>query len=317
MTHKLQLFESLKTIPIAINVSYGDAFQPSQWNDTLTKLDSLQKTGHSGPIMVGTKYIISDKQLDYLSSLYPKIWLFISITGLNETNLFTFKEYGEFYIKACTKINNVVCAIRPIIPFKNDSLEILSPIIDLVADGGKKLTYTGFRDSQIQGSPKYFNDKLFNQINELCAKKNILCKEKCACIISAAIKEPCPVHSKSSPINIELIKALGYNFSLNENGLNLLGYKNSLTITKGDLSFIRILSKSSFIYNYNSPSEILSLKTKNYKYLVCTSSWFNWSKQVYCDVNCSYCFANYNSKVRIDLDDFGCNPTFLIDDLNA
>lgn len=299
----------LKEIPVGINPSYGDALQPSQWDNTIDKLKTLTRFGHRGPIMIGSKYIITDEQLAELKSINPNIWLFIALTGLNETKLFTFKQYEDYYLRASSCLTNVVCAMRPIIPNQNDSIEILLPIIRLVEKGRKMLTFGGYRNPDMPGSPKYRNENLFTQIKDKCNELDILCKEKCACMVSAVNGRECWIHGKLAPTHLDLIEALGYDLLTVDNNVEVIGYKGNNRITKGDLSFIKMICNSSLISGKPSSfSEILSFKL-NTTPLVCTSSWFNWANQQYCEVGCNYCFASYNSKVRIDLDEFGCNPT--------
>lgn len=302
----------LKEIPVGINPSYGDAFQPSQWNNTVDKLKTLTRSGHTGPIMIGSKYIITDAQLAELKNIKPDIWLFIALTGLNETKLFTYEQYEDYYLRASSCLTNVVCAIRPIIPNQNDMIDSLLPIIRLVKEGRKMLTFGGYRDPNTPGSPKYRNEGLFTQIKERCEEYGILCKEKCACMVSAVNGTDCWIHGKSAPAHLDLIEALGYDLITKDKIVEVTGYKGNEQVTKGDLSFIKMVSKSPLISGkLSSFSEILSFKI-NMTPLVCTSSWFNWASQKYCEVNCNYCFANYKSKVRIDLDEFGCNPADLL-----
>ena len=304
--------QCLKEIPVAINTSYGDAFQPSQWADSLKKLHTLVSCGHKGPVMFGSKYIITDAQLEDIAGIHQDVWLFIAITGLHESKLFSMEEYEEYYLRACKRIKNVVCAIRPIIPQKNDNIETLLPIIHMVGKGRKMLTYSGYRDPQILGSPKYRNELLFNLIQQACKDHSILCKEKCACMVSAVNKTDCWIHGKTAPMHLDLIKALGYKFYMEDEQLILTGYKDNHYMTKGDISFLRMISKSPFISgNISSPSEIISVRIDDHP-LVCTSSWFNWAQQTYCAIECDYCFAAYKSKTRIDLENFGCNPTDLM-----
>ncbi len=310
-----QIFEPLMKLPVAINSSFGDAFQPSQWNDTINKLKSLKATSHKGPIMIGSKYIISDSQLEQLKKINKNLWLFIAITGLNESDMFSFNDYKKFYLRACSHFENVVCAIRPIINGQNDTMKKILPIIQLVSKGNKMLTYTGYRNPKIPGSPKYSDIKLFNNIEKACSEYGVTTKQKCSCIVSEKTNRACWVHSTGTPKNLELLKLLGYNFTIIEKSIKVLDYNGNPNITKGDISFIKMICESSLVSGQiKSYSEILSLKIDK-KPLVATSSWFNWSRQTICDIDCFYCFANYNSKVRIDLPEFGTNPTLIIESL--
>ena len=314
MSEKRESFlKILSEIPVSINVTFGDALMPRQWDNTLMKLRTLASCGHRGPIMIGSKYIVSDAQLEEISRIKEDVWLFIAITGIDDCCIFTTKEYEDYYLRASRYLKNVVCAIRPIIPHRNDNIETLLPVIQTVGKGRKMLTYGGYKDTKIVGYPQYRNEDLFNRLEQECKKKSILCKEKSVCLVCAANGIDCFVHSKSAPINHDLIEAFGYRFNMENGQLIVTGYKDSDFLSKGDISFIRMLSRSSLVSGkISSPFQILSPRLNDTS-LVSTSSWFNWTRQTYCDVRCDYCSADYDSKIRLDLEHFGCNPTDLIE----
>lgn len=304
---------SLSNIPVSINGNYGDSLQPSQWKDTLFKLESLHGSNHKGAIMIPTKYIISDEQLNIIAENFPNVWIFIAITGLNETKLFSLDEYLESYLKICSKLKNVVCAMRPIVEGQNDNLETLLPIMNTVKDGNRLLTYTGYRDPSIKGSQKFENENIFTEIEQFCKLNNITVERKCACMVSAVTNQPCHIHDDGVPQNIDLLKMLGYDLEVINNKVKILGFKNDFKISKGDVSFVQLLSKSKPLHNGYENSEILSINLKDNKKLVCTSSWFQWATQTSCRVGCWYCFADYKSDVRINLPNFGCNPKDILE----
>lgn len=303
---------TLSQIPVGINGFYGDSLQPNQWKDTLAKLEDLHTTNHQGSIMIPTKYVISDEQLDIIANNFPNVWVFMAITGLNETKIFSLQEYLDAYLKICSKLKNVVCAIRPIVEGQNDNLEILKPILETVSQGNKLLTYRGFRDPFTKGSQKYVNDNIFDEIENFCSERKITTAQRCVSIISKVKNETCYLDIEAQPVNIELLGQLGYDIELKNSKLNVLGYRGNKNISKGDMSFIHMLSKSKPISRNYEHSEILSIELKNNLKLVSTSSWFSWASQTACRVGCWYCFADYKSDVRINLPHFGCNPSKLI-----
>jgi hypothetical protein len=306
----------LQKLPISINGWYGDALQPSQWDNTLLKLENIYDKGHSGPIMVPTKFVASKGQIDILSRNFPNVWLWWAITGLHESSLFTFSDYQESYIYSSENLENTVCAIRPIVPGRNDSMEILLPILRMVNNGNKRLTYTGYRDPKLAGSKKYTNEDLYKQIRNFCDEHGIMAQQKCACMVAKITNTPCIVHNNGKPQNLEFIKRLGYEIERNGNSIKLLGFKQKRLLTKGDLAFIRILSKSQPKHGEINNSEILSLSlSETNTPLVCSSSWFAWARQAKCIIGCDYCFADYSSPVRVVLDDFGCNPIDIVTSL--
>lgn len=312
MSFKMKLEEIksvLQSLPMSINGFYGDAMQPTQWNDTVSKLEELKRSGHSGDIMVPTKYIMTDEQIKILSNNFPDVWVFYAITGLEEKYLLA--DYEKSYSKLCEAIDKVVCVIRPIIPNKNDSFKVINPILEMVKRGNKLLTYTGYRDPNMIGSKKHQNTELFDEINSYCKTNDILSKEKCVCMVAAYNNSSCHIHDKSSIINADLIKALGYEITVVDDKLYLHNHKNSNQLSKGDIAFVNILTKSKPIASNFTQSEILSFDI-NGKKLVSSSSWFSWARQIPCIIGCDYCFADFKSNVRIELDEFGCNPIELL-----
>ncbi len=306
----------LSEIPVSINSNYGDAFQPSQWDDTLKKLRILTECEHKGSIMIGSKYIITDSQLEEINKINPDVWLFVSITGIEGSCCFSMSEYEEYYYRACKYLKNVVCVIRPIIPCRNDRIELLLPIIKMVGKGKRMLTYGGFKDPKITGSPQYKNENLFNRIEYECKKNGIVCTEKTVCLVNAINHTDCFVHCKTKPKHLNLIQALGYRFYIKDEKLIMTGYKDSDCLSAGDISFIKMICKSSLVIgDVKSQSQILSIRINNTP-LVCTSSWFNWARQIDCAVKCDYCFASNEVESRIDLEYYGCNPIELINILD-
>ncbi len=127
--------DCLSEIPVSINGNYGDSLQPSQWQDTLSKLKSLKKSGHKANIMVPTKYVMNSEQMNIIKTEFPDVWIFFAITGLNESKLFSTEDYLRSYEKLCENLNNVVCSIRPIVKGMNDNMSTLLPILERVSKG--------------------------------------------------------------------------------------------------------------------------------------------------------------------------------------
>jgi hypothetical protein len=301
----------LQSLPLSLNGFYGDAMQPSQWEDTVSKLENLKNSGHRGEIMIPTKYLITDEQIEFLRANYPSVWVFYAITGLEEK--YNFKDYEQSYYKLCEAINKVVCVIRPIVPNKNDTIDMIMPILEMVKNGNKLLTYTGYRDPRTIGSKKYTDTQLFNKINDYCELNKIQAKEKCACMVAAYNNTQCHIHDQTTIENVDFLELIGYKIAVDNNKLFLYGHKNTEKISKGDVAFVNIVSKNKpIIIDDISQSEILSFKCGDTN-LVCSSSWFSWARQVPCIIGCNYCFANYSSNVRINLEKFGCNPIELLE----
>lgn len=72
--------------------------------------------------------------------------------------------------------------------------------------------------------------------------------------------------------------------------VKLTGFEGSHTVTKGDVSFARLIIESSYILdNWNDPHVYMQMKGPDGQVMVCTSSWLHWAREVTCMVNCFYC----------------------------
>ncbi|MGV8083441.1 MAG: hypothetical protein AB2L09_07405 [Coriobacteriia bacterium] len=311
----MSAYTGLLNIPLSINTAYGDAFQSNQWADTLHKVQDVAGSAFRGETMVGTKHPISREMLEQLAGIKDDLWIFIAVTGLGENVRFTLDRYAEFYRDVCDIFPKTVCAIRPVIPGRNNTMTVLGPILDMVASGAGLLTFGGYRDPSIKGSPKY-NDEAFNQL--MCREseqRGIVVRDKCACIVSHVTKQPCRLHHDGMPQNLETLRSLGYDVISEADAIRIVGFNGSGTVSKGDLSFARLLIASSRIdMRSDSPSEIMQLRTTDGRPLVCTSSFFDWARQVPCQLACDYCFADLSRGYGIPLTDFGDNPVRIIPD---
>lgn len=304
--------EIVRNLPISINGFLGDALQPSQWPDTLAKLEELHKSGHGGHIMIPTKYVPSSEQERVLAEHFPNVWIWMAITGLNESRLFSLGEYRDAYYRLCSRMARIVCAIRPIVPGQNDSMAVLRPIIDMVAKGNRMLTYEGYRDPMTLGSKKYRNEALFSEIDNDCREKGITVRQKCVCLVAAVTNSICYHCHPQPPRNQELLRAFGYQYEVEDNRVVNLRYGASQQATKGDVAFANIVTGARVGAESMLATEVLSLQLPGRKKLVSTSSWFSWARQVPCVVGCGYCFADYKSLVRTEPAVFGCNPQELL-----
>lgn len=304
--------EIVRNLPISINGFLGDALQPSQWPDTLAKLEDLHQSGHGGHIMIPTKYVPGSEQERVLAEHFPNVWIWMAITGLNESHLFSLEEYRDAYYRLCSRMARIVCAIRPIVPGQNDSIAVLRPIIDMVAKGNRMLTYEGYRDPMILGSKKYRNEALFSEIDNYCREKGITVRQKCVCLVAAVTSSICYHCNPQAPRNEELLSAFGYHYEVEDNRVVNLRYGASQRATKGDVAFANIVTGARVDAESMLATEVLSLQLPGRKKLVSTSSWFSWARQVPCVVGCDYCFADYKSLVRTEPAVFGCNPRELL-----
>lgn len=307
---------ALANLPITINTNYGDAFQPSQWNDTLSKLSALQESGYSGEVHVGSKYTLSDLQLTELYDVNPNLWVFCGINGLSTPTRFNQAEYFENYLRVSDVFPRTVCTLRPIIPRRNDDMRMLAPIVELVSRGRRLLHHGGYRDPAVEGSRKYEYPELLSELTAFCDESNVRLFGRCSCLVASVTGRACVPHSTNQARNLDVLAALGYDFTHSSGVTKLQGFLGNPTVTKGDVAFASHITASAQVKGEGaSASEVMSLKAEDGAPLVCTSSWFSWSRQVPCELSCDYCFAAPESAVRIPYPKFGTHPLRLFESL--
>ena len=310
---KVRAQDCLSNIPVSINTHYGDPFQPNQWEDTLSKLRYLRAQNYQGEIEVSSKWVISDKQISELSEIISKLWIFCGITGMNEGGI-PMETRVDNYLRLCEKFPNTVLNIRPLIPGINDSMEILKPIIDVAAKGRKLLKHGGFIDTDHAELGKTKYETLKEEIHSYCKQVGVNDGPKCAVIVSDVTGRVNSTYDNLEPINLDILEAIGYRYAMENGSVRLLGYGRKKGVTKGDISFSRLIIQSSRILPDWEDSHIhLSFRGPNGQYLACTSSWFHWAREVNCMVACPYCHVRPGTPVYLYKGDSGCSPLDLYD----
>lgn len=308
MSLKERARECLGNIPVSINTHYGDPFQPNQWEDTLDKLRYLKSQGYCGEIEVSSKWVITDEQILELSQVNSNLWIFCGITGMNEGGI-PMEARIDNYLRLCAKFPNTVLNIRPLIPGINDSMAVLKPIIDVAARGRKLLKHGGFIDTNHAELGKSKYDALKDEIHSYCLKIGVNDGPKCSVIVSDVTRKVDSTHDDLEPINLDVLKAIGYRYAIENGKVRLLGHKNYDGVTKGDVSFARLIIQSSRILPEWSDSHVhLSFRGAKGQYLACTSSWFHWAREVDCMVACPYCHVRPGTPIYLYKGDSGCSP---------
>jgi len=304
----------LTNLPITINTTFGDPFQPNQWEDTLYKIKYLKDQNYQGEIEVSTKWILSDEQIDILYSISPIIWIMCSVTGLNEAQEVTLQDRFDNYLRICKRFEKTVLNVRPLIPGKNDSMAVLTPIIETVAKGRKYLKHGGYLNPFDANSKKTNYDSLKKEIRNLCAKLGVNDVPRCSCIVTDVTGKINSTFEESEPKNLDVLEALGFNFEMENCYVKLTGFRNSSKVTKGDVSFARLIIESSHIFdNWTDSHQYMQMKGPQGQVLVCTSSWFHWAREVECMVNCYYCHVQPGTEIYFETGDSGCSPIDLYD----
>lgn len=300
----------MENIPVSINGHFGDPFQTDQWDNTLYKLKYLKSQNYKGEIEVSTKSIITDEQVEELYSINPNLWIFCGVTGLNEGIGISLEDRFDNYLRICRKMEHTVLNIRPLIPGKNDNMDTISPIIDVVAKGREMLKHGGYLNPNdaARGKSKYEDLKLL--IKEYSTKVGVHDAPRCASMVSDITGRTNQTFAQTDPTNLDVLSALGYKYELtNENYVKLTGFQDGNTITKGDVSFTKILVQSSRVLDNQTDTHIyMQLKGPEGQYLACTSSWFHWAREVPCSMNCWYCHVRPGTSIYFDVGDSGCSP---------
>ena len=306
---KIKIRRCLANLPITINTSFGDPFQPDQWENTLYKIKYLQKQNYQGEVEVSTKWILSDEQIEELYCANPNLWIMCGITGLNEGKGITIEDRFDNYLRLCKKFKRTVLNTRPLIPDKNDSMVVLRPIIEVAAKGNKLLKHGGYLDPSDTKNKKTKYDELKKEIHTFCQELGVDDAPRCSCIVSDVTGKVNSTYENSKPHNLDVLSALGFNFVLENDYVKLTGFNNSGIVTKGDVSFARLIIESSHILdNWTDSHQYMQMKGPEDQTLVCTSSWFHWAREVPCMVNCWYCHVRPGTAIYFVAGDSGCSP---------
>lgn len=303
-TKQEQYISLLRNIPVSVNCQLGDPFQDDQWSDTVDKLNSLSDSKHLGPVALITKSIVTEDQIKFLTRSNLDLWIFISITGLNENQESSIDMYRENYLELCRRTNkHVVIFIRPIIEGHNDNFDLLKSIVDISRDGQKKVILRGFKDVVKDEKTSKIDIELFDSVKEYADSVGVKLYEKTLYAVSDVTAWHF-IHIPHNRVGIDLLNDLGYSIE-NTITQTLLSDGN---YSKGDINFIRMLSGHHF---KDVTVKLESILTPNSfsGQIGCSSSWFEWANRIPCKIDCWYCISKWQSN---GLDRMGCNPIDLI-----
>ncbi len=311
---KEKVRKCLYNLPISINTHFGDPFQPDQFENTLEKIAYLKSQGYEGEIEVSSKWLLTDEQLDRLCAVAPDMWIICGVTGLNEMEGVTLEDRFDHYLRVCKRFPKTILNLRPIIPGMNDSMEVLRPIIDVAAKGRKLLKHGGYVDPNSMEFIKTKYEALKKEIHEYCESIGVNDGPKCTCLVTTVTGKVCVDFAELEPSNLEVLEALGYDFTLENGYVALKGYEGSGKVTKGDVAFARhIIQSSRILKNYDDSHAYMQMKNPENRALICTSSWFHWAREVPCIVNCFYCHVRPENEFinAFEAGNTGCSPVDL------
>lgn len=308
---KKRIKNCLENLPLTLNTHFGDPFQPDQWENTLDKVKYLKSQGYKGEIEVSTKWIISDEQIEELYAINPDMWIICGITGINEVEGISIDERYDNYLRICKRFKKTILNVRPLIPGINDSMEVLTPIIEIAAKGRRLLKHGGYLNPQSFNNKKTKYDDLKKEIHELCEKLGVNDGSRCACIVTDVTGKVNSTFEESAPVNLDILEALGYDFEFENGEVRLTGYEGSGEVTKGDVSFARLIVESSHVISsWSDPHVYMQMMGPDGQTMVCTSSWLHWAREVECMVNCFYCHVRPSNAIieNFEAGDTGCSP---------
>jgi len=214
----LDIYDVLKYMPVAINNYYGDP--TLQWDNTILKVDRLNKDKHKGPVGILTRGFISKRMAKELREIGKdlNLILLVSVSGL-PPNIEPLGEKHRYEtMKNCLSANiPVLACVRPVIASINGNLETMERIVSQSVDAGVKyFVFSGIRGNdeillktdmteeerktyllRVKLLPKGFRDI----IDYLTEKYGIMSSTRVACGVSKTLDlERCYNHYESSPI---------------------------------------------------------------------------------------------------------------------
>lgn len=298
----LRLPDKLRSIPVSINNILGDPFIPIQLEDTFSKLDSLKESQHNGPISIITKFPITAPLLNRLSQYktLPNVIIFYTLTGFDEGGT-PFTDRQGIYRQIAAIMPNTVLLYRPIIPNKNDAHCVVDTLLEICRETETCLVYTGLYVEHNGIKSKHLASETERLILDVAKNKGIPIFSKSACATSHLLRTHCFAHVSKPPDCLDIVS-------------NLYGdrFDNSLFSltqgTPGDRNFVRFITgRNPSLTGVSSRHHFLSIQSSDYP-LLCSSSWFSWSRIAPCDIGCWYCSTEYVFPECKEPEQIGCNP---------
>lgn len=287
--------------PVCVNAELGDPFQPTQWEGTRRRLAEMVITHHAGPVGLITKSIVTDEQIDWLNQ-YTKglnLILFFSVTGMTERYPLekTIEGIKNFSLKSNSARPTIF--IRPIIPGKNDDIEILRPIVEAASLYSEEGTII-FREYKDIESADFkcatLNENFVKDFRELCdsygAKIIGRTRELPGYLGMPSLFDWPKLSDEDSN---EFLRMISYDDILvaRDNWIYQNGEYNDFS--KGDLHFVEMFTHlpTDPQIKRNMRKEALSRHVFGY-HLDATSSWLEWGENKPCTIGCPYCIAGAN-----------------------
>jgi len=214
----LDIYQNLRHMPVAINNYYGDP--TLQWDNTLWKVERLNRDRHMGPVGILTRGYISEKMAKELRNLGKDLNLIVlvSVSGLPPHIEPAGEKHRYQTMKNCLSAGiPVLVCIRPVIASINGNLETMERIVSQSVEVGVKyFVFSGIRGNdeillktdmtdeerrmymlRVKLLPSGFRDI----IDHLTKKYGIISSTRVACGVTKTLDlERCYNHYESSPI---------------------------------------------------------------------------------------------------------------------
>ncbi len=278
-THENSIVPWWSKIPISINSAFGDALSSSQIDDTCMKLNILKT--HNAAYGFCTKAVPDEKIFDKLRqvSITSNLSVRYSLTGLDEGG-YSFEERLNAIKELKSIFGRVIIITRPLIYGRNTSKENLLKLVKAASETSGLLITGGLHDKTKR---KQVDVDVKQQLIDLCKEYGVKYFYKSSCASAYITGKDCWMHNLHEPTNISVLDNLGYEYEI-EDGKIILKYG-----TVGDLNFLRMVTGSYiFCKQLTSGYNLLSFSDENCIFDV-TSSWYSWSQNRPCQINCDYC----------------------------
>jgi len=294
-----------KLAPVCVNAELGDPFQPTQWEGTRRRLAESVITQHKGPIAMITKSIVTDEQIDWLNK-YTKtlnLIVYFSVTGMVERYPLeqTIAGLKNFSTKSTSAKPTVF--IRPIIPGKNDDIEVLRPIVEAASLYSEESTiiFREYKDIETDNFDCVkLNPNFIADFKDLCASYgvNIIGRSR---DLPKFLGMPSLFdwEKLSDEDSNDFLAMIGYSDILVAKDGMLLQNGKYDDFSKGDLHFVEMFTKLESDPNIkrNMRKEAMSRHVFGY-HLDATSSWLEWGENKPCMIGCPYCIADANPEQK-------------------
>lgn len=203
---RAQWLTILRDVPVSINNLYGDPM--IQWGDTVQKLESLARSGHTGPVGIIIKGVVTPDRARVLREFIDRGLQVVVLVSISELyprfeNVPMAHRYRNLAVLREAGVS-VIAYVRPMTPPYNTAPEVIDRIFtNLAANGAMHVVASGFRgDDAIvrQMSPdehvewvlrvKQMNGEVFTRFLDHCTRLGMHLFTRTSCGVCAVLGRP-------------------------------------------------------------------------------------------------------------------------------